>query len=338
MGTGAGGVTLLVASDADNASVTMADALLAHSRFSWTPQGAGRWVAEGLPESAPISAVHLWRRPDALTTMDGLEEAWAEEVGPASTVAQLRDVIFLSKHAAASGQPSLTAHPIGNPRPDLEPFGGLAGRFPPPSPRLASLFRSLTRAHGRPEFAGLADFDVTFEATHHGPFLRTPALFAEIGSTSSEWCREDAGHCWAEALWSELAGDATKPAEHGHSPGAEKSAPVLVIIGGNHYMAQANDLALKHEGLVIGHMLPSYTFVDAAPEDAAKAVRGALEATAAAHPTAEQLLVMLYKKKLRSAERTVVLKVLADLAAGWDGPPLRVVTSIKELGTILSSG
>ena len=30
-------------------------------------------------------------------------------------------------------------------------------------------------------------FDVCFEATHHGPLLKTPTLFLEIGSTELEW-------------------------------------------------------------------------------------------------------------------------------------------------------
>lgn len=51
--------------------------------------------------------------------------------------------------------------------------GGMAGRCPPPSPRLAGCLRELGRATRE---AGLeSSFDVTLEVTHHGPWLETPA-------------------------------------------------------------------------------------------------------------------------------------------------------------------
>ena len=36
------------------------------------------------------------------------------------------------------------------------------------------------------------------QATHHGPWLETPALFAEIGSAPDDWERADASRFWAE--------------------------------------------------------------------------------------------------------------------------------------------
>lgn len=62
--------------------------------------------------------------------------------------------------------------------PNLQPTasrdaGGMPGRCPPPSPRLAGCLRELRRATRE---AGLeSSFDVTLEVTHHGPWLETPA-------------------------------------------------------------------------------------------------------------------------------------------------------------------
>ena len=64
----------------------------------------------------------------------------------------------------------------------------------PPGRRLASLYRRLHQL--KKESAGSVSvpegFGVSLEATHHGPYLRAPSLFIEIGSTEAEWERTDA--------------------------------------------------------------------------------------------------------------------------------------------------
>mmetsp|Transcript_161 Transcript_161/g.495 ORF Transcript_161/g.495 Transcript_161/m.495 type:complete len:408 (+) Transcript_161:71-1294(+) len=310
------GATLLVASKADRAGTTMAKALLSDSRFEWLERSPGKWHAGAL------ASVHLWHCAEELTRLDGIEDDWAREVGMVPGAPPLRDVVFLSRHVAASGKPSLTVHPIGNPRSDLDPFGGVAGKLSPPSPRLASLLCALAAAHGSPAFGELAEFDVTFEATHHGPLVGVPALFAEIGSTAGEWARADAGRCWAEALWAELAA----------APRAPERA--LLVLGGGHYMPQASEAALHH-GLCVGHMLPSYVFAGAEAQVARDMVREAVRATCRAHPSASELLVLVFKKKLKSAERKVVLEALEGCASSV-GPQLRIMSSTTELGEVMA--
>lgn len=318
-----GGSTLLVASEADPASVTMADAVLGHAPFHWAPQGAGKWTAESLVHD-DLPRVHLWRRPESLIGMDDLEQDWDIEGGDLAA-GGIRDVIFLSKHVAASGKPSLTVHPIGNPRRDVEPYGGVAGKLAPPSPRLASLLRALDCAKGTSTSSELADFDVTFEATHHGPLLQAPTLFAEIGSGDDQWGREDAGRCWAEALWAELS---TPP---------EIAGSALVVLGGNHYMSPVTDMVLarRHAGLAMGHMLPSYAFQNAGAEEVEAAVREALESTARALPGVRELVALVFKKQIRSADRKHVHAALERCSHGWHGPELRVVDSRKQLAEVL---
>jgi len=310
----------------------MTDALLAHPSFEWTPRGPGRWEALALARNSGetgAESVHLWRRPERLTLLDGIDEDWAAEAKQGPGASGLRDVLFLSRHAAASGMPSLTVHPIGNPRGDLEPRGGLAGRLTPPSRRLASLLRSLTRAHSCPSFASLADFDVTFEATHHGPFLATPSLFAEVGSTEREWGREDAGRCWAEALWAELSAP----------PAAEPASTVLLVIGGNHYMSQVTEAIWWGDGaLEVGHMLPFYLLQGASPEAIRAMVEEAAAATVKAHPQAHKLLVFIFKKKMKSAHRKLVVEAVESFSARNDVPALQIVGSRTELEEAVRAG
>jgi len=95
------------------------------------------------------------------------------------------DVIFLSKHTAASGTRSLTVHPIGVPwLADTTRTGGLPGRCVPPHQEIAQLYRKLL---SEVKERSLADkYQVTLEATHHGPFSEVPCCFVEIGSTADD--------------------------------------------------------------------------------------------------------------------------------------------------------
>ena len=99
------------------------------------------------------------------------------------------EVIVASKHVSETGNPSLTAHvPGDSEKREL----GIAA----PSTlgaALAELFAA------RDEF-GLS-YDVSFEATHHGPTgLDVPVTFVEIGSATSEWRDPKAGEAVARAI------------------------------------------------------------------------------------------------------------------------------------------
>lgn len=129
------------------------------------------------------------------------------------------DVLFLSKHSAASGISSLTVHPIGIPwTTDTIRNGGVAGKCSPPSFRIAALYRLLlhyTKKHEQLKQQQMnnnnvnnissatssveaavpavvsQEIQVTLEATHHGPYVTLPTCFVEIGSAASEWVRTD---------------------------------------------------------------------------------------------------------------------------------------------------
>eukprot|EP00930_Biecheleria_cincta_P006319 TRINITY_DN107309_c0_g1_i1.p1 TRINITY_DN107309_c0_g1~~TRINITY_DN107309_c0_g1_i1.p1 ORF type:complete len:376 (+),score=56.12 TRINITY_DN107309_c0_g1_i1:150-1277(+) len=299
--------TLLVATEADLASMTLLQGLLNHSAFDWEACGASKWRARSIQDE-----VYLWHRSERLSELNGIDEEWSSSVRP------LTDMIFLSRHQASSGKPSLTVHPIGNPRRDLEPHGGVAGKFSPPSPRLASLLRNLVATRSLEPHASLSDFDVSFEATHHGPLVNTPAAFVEIGSAESEWARIDAGACWAETLWNALSG----------SEAVEDD--VLVVAGGSHYMPQIKDLIDKHPELAVGHMLPSYIFQDASEPVLKSMVCEALATTVAAHPHAKRLLLYMSKKMLKLAVRQQVMSAVESCEPSL-GPAVAVVNTAGQL-------
>lgn len=213
---------VLVASEADEASRAQRDALL--ELASWSEDVR----FEGLP---------TWRRGDLwLVTIaehhlyrDRLDETIAGHFGGPPEL-----LVYLSKHRSESGTPSLTVHPIGNL--GSADFGGVARTLVPAAARaMTAALRALRR-----EAAGLR-YNVTFEATHHGPYLATPTFYIEQGSTEQEWADREAARAIARTLLG------LEPVD----------APIAIGVGGGHYVPRHTDVALERR-VAFGHLLPAY--------------------------------------------------------------------------------
>src|SRR5437899_970391 len=174
----------LVASEGDEAGVHQQEELL---RFaSWTRDepfgGRAAWRLRDMI-LVTIPELHLGR--DHLDR--DLRSSFNERVDL---------VVYLSKHRSESGRPSLTVHPIGNP--GLAEFGGQPETLVPSAARwMTAALRGL-RHTGR-----ALGYDVTFEATHHGPYLTSPTLFIEQASTEGEGEDREASRAIARA-WLDL--------------------------------------------------------------------------------------------------------------------------------------
>ncbi|MFQ5985843.1 MAG: D-aminoacyl-tRNA deacylase [Thermoplasmata archaeon] len=147
-------------------------------------------------------------------------------------------LVFASRHSSQRGIPSFTVHPLGNF--GAAEFGGRPERLVPTSPPWMTQALRLLKEHA-------ADYPhaVTFEATHHGPYLETPAFFVELGSDPAQW--EDEGP--AAVVAKTLLG--IHPAE----------GPVGLGIGGGHYVPRMTDVALARR-VSFGHLIPSYAAED----------------------------------------------------------------------------
>ena len=125
--------------------------------------------------------------------------------------------VFLSKHAAQSGELALTCHSTGN-FSDAQ-FGGNKRQVAIPHPDLQKTYLQKLWQH-RKDFA---EFQITIEATHHGPTaLSKPTLFIEIGTTEKQWA--DTALCNSVA---NLVLDTMSE--------KLKSWPVAICFGGTHY-------------------------------------------------------------------------------------------------------
>lgn len=145
--------------------------------------------------------------------------------------------IFISRHSAKEARKSLTVHAIGN-------FGKaeLGGKektlCTAPSVYMKGILIELNKNSWD------LDFEITMEATHHGPYLEKPVLFVEIGSSEKEWEDKDAGNIIAKSLISSLNNK-------------NKDYESVFVIGGGHYNHVATKAMLK-SNLAAGHICAKY--------------------------------------------------------------------------------
>jgi len=144
-----------------------------------------------------------------------------------------RLIVFASRHISKEAVPWLGGHFTGVVR-----EGSFELSRPAPY-ALKKLLMALQR-HAP------STFRLSAEATHHGPVdLRTPSLFAEIGSCEQHWIDPAAGAAVARAIL-EL-----------ESYEAHADETVLLGIGGGHYVQRQTELILSRP-VAFGHMFSKY--------------------------------------------------------------------------------
>lgn len=149
-------------------------------------------------------------------------------------------IIFASTHRSEKGQASLSVHAPGNWR-DAK-LGGKPGTICSTSSLvLKYLFQNINKI-AEP----LKDkYEVTLEVTHHGPLIKKPCCFIEIGCNEEQWKDKQAGEIIAKTI---LSLQKFKP---------NKNIIHAIGIGGPHYCPSFNKIQLNSE-YAIGHIIPSY--------------------------------------------------------------------------------
>ncbi len=291
-------VSLILVSGGDIASTNQADELL--KMCDWQRLEP----VEGL-DAYSYKHARMWRMKDGCLWEDDLDKRWTEATGEIPS-----EIIFPSRHSAASGNASLTLHPIGTmqvPEQDVPEYGGKAADCPPPNPRLASWWRELNRVG-----TGMDEFDLSLETTHHGPWIETPSLFIEIGSTSETWGHEGAAKLLAGIIYRGLGLDGGKGLGNWNGEGK-----VVVTLGGGHYAPRANMLGM-HEHVWIGHMLATYALPFSKDEDGKisgmweNSIRKAIASTKTAYPGGD-LVCSMDKKAFKGWQRQAIRDLLAEL-------------------------
>ncbi|OGJ17917.1 hypothetical protein A3K73_02440 [Candidatus Pacearchaeota archaeon RBG_13_36_9] len=150
-------------------------------------------------------------------------------------------VVFASKHRSEKGNPSLSLHAPGNWRGN--DFGGKEGKVAPTSAFvLKYLFQQLNK---NAQEAGLKDYQVTLEVTHHGPAIAKPCCFIELGSSEKQWPDKEAAKVIAKTIIG---------LQHYEKPNYKPA----IGIGGPHYCPNFNKIQLNSE-YAISHIIPEYS-------------------------------------------------------------------------------
>jgi len=147
--------------------------------------------------------------------------------------------VFLSKHAAKTGKLALTCHSTGNFSDAF--FGGFKKQVAIPHPHLQKVYLQ-TLWKKRKDFA---DFEITLEATHHGPTaLDKPVLFIEIGTTEKEWNDKELCENIAKIVI-DVMSDQTK------------RNLVAICFGGTHYPEKFTKVLLEDK-YALGTIMPKH--------------------------------------------------------------------------------
>ncbi len=200
-------------------------------------------------------------------------------------------VIFASRHRSEKGEKAITVHTPGNPREAF--YGGEKGKISKASALfLKKIFEKLNENVKKFE---LKDYDVTMEATHHGPLIGKPCLFIEIGSTEIEFSDRRAGFVVAKTI-SDMIN------EFKENPYNE----VAVAIGGPHYCPNFNKIQEK-SNVAISHVIPSYSLP--ITEDV---IKEAIEKT-----EEEVDFILLDWKGFKGEQRDELIKILEKNYLQW---------------------
>lgn len=251
---------VVIASTSDPASLNIADHLL--ELGSWEVVGAFRRFRN----------FRLVLLKERLIALEGLEER-LRGMGLSPYL-----LVFASRHQAKDVAPRLCGHFSGNPGEAV--LGGKARELAVPAPGALKSFISHLA------LSGVEGFEVTVEATHHGPTdLGSPSFFAEIGSCEREWSDPVAGEAVARSI---LNLEDLQP-------------PTFLGFGGGHYVTRQNRLLLETK-IAFGHLFSKYQVVDIELEIVEEARRksGAVGA-------------YIDRKSLRSSEREKISEALEEI-------------------------
>jgi D-aminoacyl-tRNA deacylase len=221
---------LLVASNKDTASLNIKKQILEHYPFKETSE---------IYQQTPIFKADLNGKKITLATLneESVNAQQLPENFPDSEI-----IVFISRHSSASGRPTLSVHTPGN-----FAEAGLGGLPKTVSVSPATAMRDALQAllHYKEDLS--LDYEVSYEATHHGPSLNVPTMFVELGSSEAQWQDSKAAQAVAHSAMHALA-KFLKPAN---------SCSAVIGIGGTHYNQKFTCMALVGEA-IFGHMIPKH--------------------------------------------------------------------------------
>lgn len=220
---------LLLASKKDTAGVNIAQQIIELYRFK-----KALWQFEG----HPVYEQKIEKK-QVFLTFTSKEITKTQNIANNFQSPQPELIIFLSRHASQTGTPTLSVHTPGNLTSQAK-MGGIPRKISiPPASKMK---KTLIVMSEQVKEQGLK-YDVSYECTHHGPSLDIPAMFAELGSTPTQWKDTDASRIVAQSVIEALKDSTVYPTALG--------------IGGPHYNRKFTKMALTTD-IAFAHIIPKY--------------------------------------------------------------------------------
>jgi D-aminoacyl-tRNA deacylase len=220
---------LVVASNKDPASLNIKKQILNHYSFNETTarfQGSTIYTSQVNGKDAQLITLNQ-------------ESVHAQNLTTFRAEPEL--IVFISRHSSMSGTPTLSVHTPGNL--GQAELGG--------NPREVSISPANAMRNALKVMAKLRDemqlkYQVSYECTHHGPSLNVPTMFAELGSSPTQWNDATAAEAVAHAAMEAITRFSSAPVE------------TVLGLGGPHYNSRFTRIALEKE-VAFGHMIPKYS-------------------------------------------------------------------------------
>jgi len=203
--------------------------------------------------------------------------------------------IFLSKHNSEAGVSAFSTHSMGNWTSEAK-FGGKGKQLSYAAPVVMLAVLSNMSKIGEP-------IGKTYEATHHGPLLKTPSLFAEIGGN-----REALGN----KKYAAEASGATYSAATSALNDEVDYRKVAIGIGSNHYPEKFSRLAIE-KSYAFSHILPKYAIMNEDGTNNLDVLQQTLERS-----THMPEIAVIEWKSLNSAAKEEAIKKLDEIGLDYE--------------------
>ncbi len=148
-------------------------------------------------------------------------------------------IYMLSEHVSAAGISSITTHATGNWSSEAK-LGGKPYELSVAAP--VEMLQVLV--HASASKLREKDLQITYEATHHGPLLKTPSMFVEIGGNEKAVGNQEYAALLGEALMKSIEAN-------------KEYSKIAIGIGGTHYPSTFSKLAVE-KGIAFAHIMPKY--------------------------------------------------------------------------------
>jgi D-aminoacyl-tRNA deacylase len=170
------------------------------------------------------------------------ETIFSDDLGPEKypELKNISFIVFASRHSSKEGRKTLSLHAPGNWR--GADYGGEPGKACKTS---AFVMKYLFKELAKNAQESKSDYEVTLEATHHGPIIEIPCCFIELGSSEEQWNDKNAAKIVAKTILSL------------QNYKKNKDWIPAISVGGPHYLPSFNKIQLN-SNYAISHAIPEY--------------------------------------------------------------------------------